>query len=344
MNITNMFSLRVFHFLKTNSEVLECRKLKTNQIKIFFGGKKVKVYDEYQERFIVNLKIKGLQEVSFDGYFRVFSNFNTIIGKMNMKKLIQQVEKYFFEISQINNSTTFNSKRKHLNAYFNFLVSKCIIKSNPITDIPIKRQVENYEPKPTNTDDLQKLLSAIDIKTYPGFRDLTFIMLAVDTGMRPTEICRMTSDCVDLDNFSITITPEMSKTNKSRVVPVAQPVMQNIYKLIEINKETWDSDFIFLTEFGDQISTMRMQRRLRKHSEKAGVKITPYQLRHYFATEYLKSGGNLFYLQYTLGHSDIKMTKKYVKVDFDAISKAHNDKSPLHNVVKRNTRVKKLFI
>lgn len=306
----------------------------------------MQVFDKYQEKFIMSLKIKGLQKVSIEGYSRVFINFNTLIGDMSveLKELEEQLSIYFYKVSQINNSTTFNAKRKHLNAYFNFLVRKEVLGENPIKTIPIKKQVESYEPRPANLDDLKKLLDVIDIKTYPGFRDMVFITLAVDSGMRPTEITRMTDSVIKYSSCAIEITPEMSKTKRSRVVPVSEVVIQNLYKLVEINKETWDNDSVFLTEYGKPINTIRMQRRLKEYSEKAGVKITPYQLRHYFATEYLKSGGNLFYLQYTLGHSDVQMTKKYVKVDFDAVSKAHNDKSPLHNVVKRNTRVKKLFI
>jgi site-specific recombinase XerD len=43
---------------------------------------------------------------------------------------------------------------------------------------------------------------------------------------------------------------------------------------------------------------------MKKYSEMLELKINPYDLRHCFATGFLRNGGNAFSLQRTLGHTD----------------------------------------
>ena len=51
-----------------------------------------------------------------------------------------------------------------------------------------------------------------------------------------------------------------------------------------------------------------------KYSEKSGEKITPYQLRHSFATLFLKNGGDVFSLQHLMAHADLRTTKRYTEL------------------------------
>ena len=55
-------------------------------------------------------------------------------------------------------------------------------------------------------------------------------------------------------------------------------------------------------------------RNFRKYCERTGVKFTPYQIRHSFATFYLENGGDLFTLQRQMGHTDLQMTKRYTEI------------------------------
>ncbi|MDQ2975813.1 MAG: tyrosine-type recombinase/integrase [Acidobacteriota bacterium] len=44
-----------------------------------------------------------------------------------------------------------------------------------------------------------------------------------------------------------------------------------------------------------------------------------HRLRHTFATNYVRSGGNVLYLSRVLGHSTLHMTKRYVGVEIEAL-------------------------
>jgi integrase/recombinase XerD len=48
--------------------------------------------------------------------------------------------------------------------------------------------------------------------------------------------------------------------------------------------------------------------------KQAGFCAYPHRLRHTFALQYLKLGGDPFSLQYILGHEDMTTVREYVKV------------------------------
>jgi len=62
----------------------------------------------------------------------------------------------------------------------------------------------------------------------------------------------------------------------------------------------------------------------------AGVRTSFHTLRHTFAVNYLKAGGNLYYLQRILGHSSITTTEKYLRsLGIEDLKKVHDGLSLL---------------
>ena len=65
---------------------------------------------------------------------------------------------------------------------------------------------------------------------------------------------------------------------------------------------------------GKQLKVDHLDKAFLKYSEKSGEKITPYQLRHSFATLFLKNGGDVFSLQHLMAHADLRTTKRYTEL------------------------------
>ncbi|MCX6621198.1 MAG: tyrosine-type recombinase/integrase, partial [Acidobacteria bacterium] len=56
-----------------------------------------------------------------------------------------------------------------------------------------------------------------------------------------------------------------------------------------------------------------------------GVRTSFHTLRYTFAVNYLRAGGNVFYLQRILGHSTLEMTNRYVRSPgIEELQAAHN--------------------
>jgi len=70
-------------------------------------------------------------------------------------------------------------------------------------------------------------------------------------------------------------------------------------------------------------------RNFRKYCQRSGVKFTPYQIRHSFATFYLENGGDLFTLQRQMGHTDLQMTRRYTEISDKLLVACHHNFSPI---------------
>lgn len=293
------------------------------------------ISDELQTRFLLSKKLNGVQEITLASYRKVFMNFEHQTGKpIDYDNLMEQVADFFFAINWYSDMT-FNNQRSNLNGYFNFLVEVGVIKENPIKALAITRRKEEDKPRPANKDDLIKLLSVIPTYSYVGLRDYTMILLMADTGIRPAEIVRLKEDHLNLARSSIILTKDITKTKRERITPISDGVKSSLIKFNKTIESVFeDRKYLFLTEQGEKMNTYVLRNNMKAYSEKAGVKITPYQLRHFFGTEYLRHDGNLLYLQKVLGHSNLNTTRKYIQISDDDLLRSHQIVSPAKELMK----------
>ena len=105
---------------------------------------------------------------------------------------------------------------------------------------------------------------------------------------------------------------------------------------------TWGQNVpLFCTEDGDIVTLRTWQRRLVKYAAEIGAKVTPYQLRHTFATMFLRYGGNPFALQQNRGHLTMSMTQRYVDLVVWDIREQHEQATPLNSLVTVRHRVRR---
>lgn len=79
----------------------------------------------------------------------------------------------------------------------------------------------------------------------------------------------------------------------------------------------------------------QMIRDLGRMAEVKGVRVPPHTLRHTFAIEFLRSGGDVYSLQYILGHTDLDMTKRYVAIAQADVDMVMARSSPLDSMSRR---------
>lgn len=228
---------------------------------------------------------------------------------------------------------TVKSRLRAVQTMCAFWVAEGLMSADPAAKVkPPKADVED---QPIITDDqIKSLLSAIDTKTFTGFRNRTLIELLADTGLRISEAIRLREEHFDFMARCIRLPGAMNKNRKPRVIPVSAGVLRNIRKLIEENYAYFDTDYVFISSYGDPLTADRFRKDLRKYATRAGldpenVNITPHRFRDYFITNYLLNGGDLFTLQRIVAHADIKTTQGYVKVNEEALRDGHAQYSQL---------------
>ena len=87
--------------------------------------------------------------------------------------------------------------------------------------------------------------------------------------------------------------------------------------------------------FGERLNESGLGQLVRSLGQIAGVKgvrCSPHTFRHTFAIEYLRAGGDPLSLMTLLGHTDLKMTNRYVAFATADVKRKHRQFSPVERM------------
>jgi integrase/recombinase XerD len=182
--------------------------------------------------------------------------------------------------------------------------------------------------------EMKVLLSIIDESFYAGYRNKVMIYTLLDTMVRISELLEAKRENLDLKGGSIHLEADITKNRKARIVPLSSQTIKLISQYIEETKD-FQSEFLFLTNDGRQLSANTFRRDMQEYGEKALIKnkrVSPHTLRHTGALFYIMNGGDPFSLQKILGHSDMSMVRKYIQMTESDVKRQHNAFSPLNRL------------
>jgi site-specific recombinase XerD len=185
--------------------------------------------------------------------------------------------------------------------------------------------------KVLQSDSLEKLLQAPDVKSVRGKRDRAILELLFSTGMRVSELVALNCKDLNLKTREIAV---VGKGRKVRVVFVSDRAASAIDDYMEAREDEWDPLFIRysgkkakLSKDGEdlRLTARSIQRMIKKYSLQAGLVVTPtpHTLRHTFATELLQAGADIRSVQEMLGHKDISTTQIYTHVTNPQLKEVH---------------------
>jgi integrase/recombinase XerD len=154
-------------------------------------------------------------------------------------------------------------------------------------------------------------------------------LLILDTGLRVDEALSLSRvDSVDLDSLLVTV---RGKGGRQRVVPMSlkgRAVLCRYFKRHEPPR----GDLVFFSRIGGKIEQRNALRAFKDICERLkleGTRCSFHTLRHTFATNYLRAGGNVVMLQRILGHARLEMTMRYVHLQTADLTAVHDRFSPL---------------
>jgi integrase/recombinase XerD len=151
---------------------------------------------------------------------------------------------------------------------------------------------------------------------------------ALDTGLRLQELLNLSRQDIDLENLVLRV---KGKGNKHRLVPVSIELCKVLYRHLAKN----EFPNAFATVRGTVITSRNADRDFKVMCRKiglldSGVRCSFHTCRHSFAVNYLRKGGNLYYLQRILGHSCITTTERYLRsLGIEDLQKVHDGLSLL---------------
>jgi len=155
----------------------------------------------------------------------------------------------------------------------------------------------------------------------------TLACLLLDSGLRINEALSLRSDDVDLDNFLLRV---HGKGGKDRVVPISYEMRKLMWRWLRTQQG--GGGLVFSTRGGTKLNyhnTLGDFKRLGNRLHITGVRFSFHTLRHTFAVNYIRNGGDVFRLQRILGHTTLEMTRRYVNLQKSDLQAVHSKLSLL---------------
>jgi site-specific recombinase XerD len=166
-------------------------------------------------------------------------------------------------------------------------------------------------------DEIEALLVAPDLQTWNGRRDRAFLMMAIQTGLRLSEMTGLRRRDIELGRGAHVRC--LGKGRKERCTPLT-------LQMVKVMKD-WlsepvrgDADLLFPNVHGGHMSADAVQSLVGKHATAARLqcptlenkKVTPHLMRHTAAMELLQSGVEPTLIALWLGHESVKTTQIYL--------------------------------
>lgn len=178
-----------------------------------------------------------------------------------------------------------------------------------------------------NEHECNVLVAAPDTNSWIGRRDHAVLSLAVQTGLRNSEIISLTRQNIEFGTGAHVRC--LGKGRKARCTPLQAGVV-TILKAWTVENPGQPDDPLFPSSRGGFLSPDALQRLVTRHAASAsktcpslkGRTITPHTLRHSSAMSLLRRGVDLTVIALWLGHESTETTLIYMHADMQIKERA----------------------
>jgi len=170
-------------------------------------------------------------------------------------------------------------------------------------------------------DEVERLISGIDISSEAGLRDRAIIELLFSSGLRVSELINLNRDHVNTKRREFMV---RGKGQKDRPIFISEAAAGWVDRYLDAREDSLPPLFISYsrnveqTNSGDyrRLTARSVQRMVSAYARLAGItkQVSPHTMRHSFATDLLMNGADIRSVQSMLGHSSISTTQVYTHV------------------------------
>lgn len=215
----------------------------------------------------------------------------------------KHLNKFMNTIYSLGKSTaTINRKLTAIHGFWFWLKEQGKVDRDPFTQIKRQSQYRNKIAKSLSEDEIILLLDyeELDLKSK------IILELIYATGIRVSELVKLTLDDIDLTNNILTI--PRSAHFKERTIPFNDLLAQYLKLFIKENKLE-KSEKIFRNRFEEQVSEREIFRLISEAAQKAGIKtkVSPSIIRNSFLKHMKENGAHETLLRDLTGQKTVNV-------------------------------------
>ena len=274
------------------------------------------VVKKHSDNTIINYRVDLLE-------FMEFTNNNIDIKKDDVNNYL----KYLYD--QNTSKSSISRKLSSLRSFYNYLVKKEILDNNYFSLIKNPKK-DSSLPKYVKEEDIDKMFSIPNTRTWIGMRNLLIIRMLYATGLRLSELINVKLSNINESDRTIRV---LGKGSKERIVVFGNNTKDSLDDYLKRGRRQVDfhnSEYLFLNKDGNRLSTRYVRKIIDDIIFKASIEmhVSPHMLRHTFATGMLNNGADLVSVKDLLGHESLNTTSIYTHVSDDKIREIYNKAHP----------------
>ncbi|MCF7924532.1 MAG: tyrosine-type recombinase/integrase [Candidatus Izimaplasma sp.] len=268
--------------------------------------KNIKISEAIEEFRIYTEITKSAGTVDYYKYY--LNAVNKGLGHLNCESITNKEILSYIKNRRIENPNVSNAT---LNKHVKTL--KSVVKYASEREIQFNKLKERVKTTPTvSKATYTKIFEFYQkhLEDRHNFRNYIFFKILLDTGLRLSEATNLKISDIELQDNLIHV--RVTKTDVDRYVAITESTKKILYKYILTQPIR---NYLFTDFENDKpLSTSSVESFIYRLKKKLKIKenITPHKWRHTFATNYLRSGGNLETLRILMGHSNLKTTQRYL--------------------------------
>lgn len=198
---------------------------------------------------------------------------------------------------------TLNTIKSNINSFFHFLEDKNILENSPLIKVRFQRKPPPRRPRVVlSVEEVLKILE--NAKNFSPKILYPVLFVAAYTGARRREVLKLKRKDIDFSTGLIHF--RRTKNGEDRSIRIGK----SLKAFIEAFLASHESEYAFPYVNGSQIPGFIITKHLRRFRKTFpnGKHWGPHSLRHSFAYNFLKMGGEMYQLQAILGHKNINVT------------------------------------
>jgi integrase/recombinase XerD len=229
---------------------------------------------------------------------------------------------YMLKVKNMN-AKSVNRGLSSLKSYNEFMIKYGYMENLVVMSLDYIK-VQPQLTSPTNITIGEAIKFMNKVKQNESIRNYHIVILFLNSGIRISELTNIKLTDIFLNKRTLRV---FGKGSKQREIPLNDIAIEIIQDAIK-NRENYgyainvlNSPYLFLSKKSEKLDSGTIERIFNKYSNK----ITPHKLRHVWATNFLKNGGDLKSAQQILGHSSLSTTQIYLHPTQDDMRNSMNN-------------------
>ncbi len=231
------------------------------------------------------------------------------------------LSRYVQHLNQTFAPRSVKRKLASVHTFYQTLLENELLEHSPFEKLHIHIHAPKQLPRVIPEDVVEGLLRRVyqgDISSdHWRLRDLVVLELLFSTGVRVSELCKLSQETVTLNGRSVRLLID-GKGRKERVIQIEMPEIVTLLETYcrEFEKEICNHGALLLNNRGRPLEPQSVRRIINRYMGQLStpLHVTPHMFRHTFATSLLDAGVDIRYIQSLLGHSSISTTQIYTHV------------------------------